>query len=266
MSIGGMHAGCMPLAFFFPYGNNLLNKSEPWPRDHRSIERNQCTVATSTPLDDLHVEGILHGKVTQQIVLQNVTWHTYQALLVEMGDQRASRLTYDQGMLEIKMPSQLHEIINRLLERIVNVLTEELGMSVMALGSMTIDREDLQQGVEPDSCFYIHQATHIDASDPNLAGNVPLDLVIEVNITSASSHRLEVYKRLQVAEVWRYTKQTLQIFHLRHGEYVVCECSLTFPMLSANILWQFVEQGRLSNDYNTVNRAVREWIRTRQQP
>jgi len=138
-------------------------------------------------------------------------------------------------------------------------------MSVMALGSVTVDREDLQQGVEPDSCFYIHQAAHIDVSDPNLPGSVPLDLVIEVDITSSSSHRLEVYKHLQVAEVWRYTKQIVQIFQLQDGEYVVCDYSLTFPMLSANVLWQFVEQGRLCNNYNTVNRAVRAWIRAWQQ-
>lgn len=218
-------------------------------------------MAISTPLDDLHIDGLLHGKVTQQVVLQNVTWHTYQALLADLGEQRAARLTYDQGTLEIKMPSKLHEIINRLLERIVNVLTEELGMQVIALGSTTVDREDLQQGVEPDSCFYIQKAAQVDMTDPHLPGNVPLDLVIEVDITSASSHRLEVYKRLHVAEIWRYTKQGVQMLQLQRGEYIPCEWSTTFPMLSASVLWQFVEQGRVSNDYNIVNRAVRAWLR-----
>jgi Uma2 family endonuclease len=223
------------------------------------------TTSTSTPRADLQSEDVWRGRVTQHIVLPNVTWSTYQALLADLGDQRSVRLTYHQGTLEITMPSPLHEMINRLLERIVNVLTEELGMSVMALGSMTVDREDLRQGVEPDSCFYIQRATQINPSDPHFPSTLPLDLVIEVDITSSSSRRLEVYQRLQVAEVWRYTKQTLQIFHLQDGEYVASEYSRTFPMLSASVVWQFVDQGRLSNDYNTVNRAVRGWIRAWQQ-
>lgn len=67
---------------------------------------------------------------TQQITLNGVSWQTYQALLNDLGDQRSSRLVYDQGILEIIMPSELHEIINRLLDRIVTALTEELGMEI----------------------------------------------------------------------------------------------------------------------------------------
>lgn len=61
------------------------------------------------------------------VVLHNVSWQTYQALLADMGEHRATRLAYDRGILEIKMPSKLHELINRLLERIITTLTEELG-------------------------------------------------------------------------------------------------------------------------------------------
>jgi Uma2 family endonuclease len=219
-------------------------------------------MATALPLDDLHMEGFFPGNVTQQIVLQPVTWRTYQALLADMGEHRAARLTYDQGVLTIKMPSKLHEVINRLLERIVNVVTEELGMSVLAFGSTTLDREDLLRGVEPDSCFYVQKAPTIDPTDPHLPGSVPLDLVIEVDITSSSNVRLDVYKRLHVGEIWRYTRQGMQILQFQDGEYVPCDASPTFPMLSVQVLQQFVEQGRVSRDFNSVNRAVRAWIQT----
>ena len=94
-------------------------------------------------------------------MLENVSWQTYQALLADMGDHRASRITYDEGTLEIKIPSKLHEIINRLLELIITTLVEELGMSIKGYGSTTLDREDLQKGVEPDSCFYIQNANRL---------------------------------------------------------------------------------------------------------
>lgn len=104
------------------------------------------------------------------VVLHNVSWQTYQALLADMGEHRATRLAYDRGILEIKMPSKLHELINRLLERIITTLTEELGMNVLPLGSTTFNREP--QGVEPDSCFYIQNSDRVNLED----NEPPLDL------------------------------------------------------------------------------------------
>ena len=42
---------------------------------------------------------------TQHIVMRGITWGTYQRLLKDLGDRRSSRLAYDQGVLEIIMPS-----------------------------------------------------------------------------------------------------------------------------------------------------------------
>ena len=50
-------------------------------------------------------------KTTQRVVLSNISWQTYQSLLTEVGDKRASRFSYYQGILEIIMPSDLHETI-----------------------------------------------------------------------------------------------------------------------------------------------------------
>lgn len=91
---------------------------------------------------------------TQHILLEGVSWITYQALLKELGNHRASKLAYDQGVLEIIMPSDLHELLNRILEAIVRALAEELNLRLRGYGSTTLDREDLARGVEPDSCFY----------------------------------------------------------------------------------------------------------------
>lgn len=40
------------------------------------------------------------------VILHNVSWQTYQALLADMGEHRAARLAYNRGILEIKMPSR----------------------------------------------------------------------------------------------------------------------------------------------------------------
>jgi len=216
-------------------------------------------VATSTSIDDRQIDD-LQGKVTQKIVLQNVSWQTYQALLADMGDHRASRLTYDQGTLEIKMPSNLHEIINRLLARMVTTLTEELGLDLKDYGSTTLDREDLEKGVEPDSCFYIQNADRVQGLNSDTATDPPPDLAIEVDITSSSTRRMEVYKRLGIPEVWRYTKKGLTISQLQNGEYVELEFSPTFAMVSPAVIAQFL-QLRETTDDNAVIRALRTWLR-----
>ncbi len=141
------------------------------------------------------------NQITQQIALNGVSWQTYQALLNDLGDHRSSRLVYEQGILEIIMPSELHEMINRLLDRIVTALTEELDMKIRAYGSTTLEREDLLRGVEPDSCYYIQSVEQLRAKKLNLQTDPPPDLAIEVDITSSCKRRFGVYQQLQIPEV-----------------------------------------------------------------
>jgi Uma2 family endonuclease len=195
------------------------------------------------------------------VVLQNVTWQTYQALLADMGEHRSARLSYDRGTLEIKMPSKLHELINRLLERIITTLTEELGMSVLSLGSTTFDSEATEQGVEPDSCFYIQNADRVNPEDDVPPQDFPPDLVVEVDITSSSRSRLNIYKVMGVPEIWRYNRQGLAILQLCQGIYVECNHSLTFPLLSVQTLEDFLNRGKQSMNHNSLIHELRLWLR-----
>jgi Uma2 family endonuclease len=197
---------------------------------------------------------------TPFVVLHNVTWQTYQALLVDMGEHRSARLAYDRGTLEIKMPSKLHELINRLLERIITTLTEELGMNVLPLGSTTFDSEDVEKGVEPDSCFYIQNADRVNPEDNAPPQDFPPDLVVEVDITSSSRSRLNIYKAMGVPEIWRYNRQGLKILQLQQGEYIECEYSPTFKLLSVEVLENFLERGKQSKDHNSLINKLRIWV------
>lgn len=198
---------------------------------------------------------------TQHIVLEGVTWETYQALLKDLGNHRASRLAYEQGTLEIIMPSDLHEFMNRLLEAMVRALTEELNMRIRGYGSTTLEREDLVRGVEPDSCFYIQNVEHILGKKLNIASAPPPDLVIEVDITNSSRRRFGIYLQLKVPEVWHYTKQQgLLIYQLQDSEYIECEFSPTFPIISGAVLMQLLQTAETEDD-NGVIRALRQWLR-----
>jgi len=200
---------------------------------------------------------------THTVNLPNISWQTYQALKMDMGDRSGMRLFYSQGLLGIKMPSKIHEIINRLLARIVSTLTEELGLEIVDMGSVTLDREDLARGVEPDTCFYIQNAHQLQGLNPQIPLNLPPDLVIEVDITSSSHQRMEIYQQLGIAEVWCYNiDEGLKIFHLQdHKNYKVFITSLAFPILTSAKLNQVLTD-RQSKGENSVMSDFRGWIKT----
>jgi Uma2 family endonuclease len=216
-------------------------------------------VTLSAQVSELDLDDF-DGQLTQAIVLSNIRWSTYRAILEDMGDHRATRIAYDRGILTLKMPSKLHEIINRLLARIVKTLTEELDLEVVDVGSTTLEREDFEKGAEPDTSFYIQNASQLEGLDPEIPERLPPDLVIEVDITSPSTRRIEIYEALGVPEVWRYTKRRgVAIYQLQSGHYAESEGSVAFPQVTATRLNQFLEQ-RQSQTENQVIRAVRNWI------
>ncbi|ASC73750.1 hypothetical protein XM38_047220 [Halomicronema hongdechloris C2206] len=215
-------------------------------------------VLISTQISELDLDNF-DGQLTQTVVLSNISWQTYRAMLADLGDHRATRIAYNQGVLTLKMPSKLHEIINRLLGQIVTTLTEVLGLEVLNVGSMTLNRPDLQQGAEPDTGFYIQHAPQLEGLDPVIPEKLPPDLVIAVGITSPSTQRLHIYAALEVPEVWRYSKrQGLVIYQLTPTGYAASAVSLAFPQVTAADLNGFLEQ-RQSQSENQVMRSVRHW-------
>lgn len=215
-------------------------------------------VMLSTQVSELDLDDF-DGQLTQLVVLPNISWKTYQAMLADMGEHRASRAAYNQGVLTIKAPSKLHEIVNRLLARIAATITEETGLEVVNVGSTTLEREDLEKGAEPDTGFYIQNAYRLEGLDPAIPQDLPPDLVIEVDITSPSTRRLGIYRALEISEVWRYTKRHgLEIYHLRSNEYIKADASLALPQLTAARLNEFLVL-RQTQSENQVIRTVRNW-------
>lgn len=199
------------------------------------------------------------GQLSQIILLEDIRWSTYKAMLEEMGDHRSVRVAYDQGVLTLKMPSKLHEAINWLLARIALALTEELDLEVISTGSTTLDRDELEKGAEPDSSFYIGNAAKLDGLDAEIPTDATPDLVIEVDITSPSIKRMPIYEALSVPEIWLYTKQKgVSIYHLKVDSYVEFERSLAFPILETAKLNEFLAQRKTESE-NAVIRAVRKW-------
>ncbi len=200
------------------------------------------------------------ASLTQRVTLYGISWQTYTRILAELGDHRASRLAYAQGVLEVTMPSDRHETYKKLLERMIETLTEELNLPAKSFGATTLNRADLEHGAEPDSCYYIQHVHQIAGRQVDLAAVPPPDLILEIDISSPSSRRIEIYKQLGVPEIWRYSGGNVHMYRLQDGEYVPCNASSAFPLVSPADITQFLQQAE-SQDDTTFIRTWRQWVR-----
>ena len=124
----------------------------------------------------------------QGIVLEGISWETYERLLSEHQESAGTRFTFDQGRLEIMVLSAKHERYKDLLVLLINVLAEELDIDLSSFGSTTFRRHDLERGFEPDACFYIQHADQVSAKDRlDLSVDPAPELVVEIDITSSSN-------------------------------------------------------------------------------
>jgi Uma2 family endonuclease len=215
------------------------------------------TVAIATPLSNIELTP---GSAIQ---ISGVNWECYVALMQELGDTRSTRIAYANGVLEIRMPSQQHESINRVLAAIALTLAEELGFEFNDLGSMTLNQPTLSKGLEPDSCFYIQNAQAGQGLDTLISNDLPPDLALEIDIAHRSDTKLSIYQALGVPEVWLYQRDQLKIKHLTQGQYVDALTSQAFPSISASQINQWLEIRRTGTDL-TVVRSVRQFCRNRE--
>ena len=72
----------------------------------------------------------------QTVVLENISWHEFEAILKDLGD-RGSRIAYDAGKLEIMTPLPEHEVNKEHISDFVKILLEELDIEFCPLGSTT---------------------------------------------------------------------------------------------------------------------------------
>ena len=214
---------------------------------------NVQTVTTST----LRQESVL---AEARVVLNGVSWATYKALMADIGEDRACRIAYDQGILEIMVPYQEHKVPKVLIADFVTAIADELQIEVMQLGSLTLEREALTRAIEPDTCFYIQNEALVRSKNIDLQNDPPPDLAIESDYTSSSLNKFNIYASLGVPELWRYSRQSLQVYQLVEGNYELSETSIAFPFLPILEIPGLIEQSKMIGQRASV-RLFRPRIR-----
>jgi Uma2 family endonuclease len=195
-----------------------------------------------------------------QLLIKDISWLGYKNILADLGENRSSRVSYSQGMLEIMAPLPEHEVGKVIIGDLIKALLEELDIEFWSLGSTTFDRENMDAGVEPDDCFYIENEAKVRGLNRiNLETDPPPDLAIEIDITSRT--RFHNYEALNVPELWRWNGTILEINVLVDGKYLKSENSRIFPNIPiAKVIPEYLSMSKISGRNSTM-KAFRTWVR-----
>ena len=197
----------------------------------------------------------------QRILLEGISWGTFERLLEETGDQRNKRFSYCDGILEIMVPLVGHEEPLRLFEHFVAAIIDELGLEMRSLGSLTMKNPQQKKGLEPDCCFYIQNeqvVRGVESLDFDI--HPPPDLVIEVDNSNTSLDKFPIYVALKIPEIWRLRYGQLKIYRLDpdHEEYEEKDDSLAFQSLPVQMLPQFIERAKIIGQRAAVQELAKE--------
>jgi Uma2 family endonuclease len=154
----------------------------------------------------LQSEQLKSSPSDQRIVHSGITWQQFKLIQSGFGDTRNVRLFYYNNTVEIIMPGREHEFFSRLIGFLLGLFCLESGIEFEPLGSTTQEQEG-EASAEPDESYCF------GASKP-----AP-DLVIEVIFTSGSIKKLNLYRALNIPEVWFWEDGVFSLYRLQESEY-----------------------------------------------
>jgi len=167
----------------------------------------------------------------QGVFLHNVSWEQYEAILAIRGESSVPRMTYLRGELELMSPSMDHEGIKTMIGRLVEAYAETKRIDLNGFGSWTLKEKALELGAEADECYIIGRAE----------GRERPDFAIEVHWTHGGLDKLEVYRGLEVPEVWMYEEDRIVIYQLLDNAYQRVVRSDYLPNLDLAELLEYLD-------------------------
>jgi Uma2 family endonuclease len=161
-------------------------------------------------------------------IITGVSWENYEALLNDLGDNLEYRITYLDGVIELMSPNRRHETRKTITGSLLEIYFQEKRIPYFPLGSTTFRKQSKKGGVEADESYCIGTEKEFP------------DLAIEIVFSSGGIDKLEVYKRLDIKEVWFFINNQFTVYHLRGESYELVTKSDLLPDLDLKMLAQYV--------------------------
>jgi len=195
-----------------------------------------------------------------KVLLTDVKWEEFEDILEDLGEERSTRIAYEDSILEIMAPLPEQERSKEVISDLLKALLEELETEFLTLGSTTFKNELMTAGIEPDNCFYIdHEAAVRNKERLDLSVDPPPDLVLEIDVTSRTHP--SIYAALGVPELWRFEKGKLKIYLLEDGKYLESDKSKIFPGFPLREAIPEYRDRVKTTGRNKTMKAFRAWVK-----
>lgn len=174
-------------------------------------------------------------------VFEDVTWEYYTQTLEALDRSgQHGRVTYDRGRMEIMTVGRKHEIIKMAISRLLEVYACEMRIGIEGVGNVTCRRAGMDQGLDPDECYYVTSVYKGTPDVLDLDNNPPPDLAVEVELSNKLGERAAIYAQLGVPELWRFDGLAVIVMERAGDEYRPVEKSRFFPAIDMKEFSQFV--------------------------
>jgi Uma2 family endonuclease len=196
--------------------------------------------------------------LTGKLFLNQSNWAEYQRFLRARDEEKrnALRITYDAERLEFVTVSWPHDRWKSLLAQIVESLGQELNIDYVSGGGSTLQREDLERGIEPDEWYYIQNAGRmIHQGEVDLERDPPPDLAIEIEVSRTIIDRLGIYAEIGIPEIWVHDESGLRFLLSQPNQsYHTSETSRAFPFLTTRDVQAILDLAGTVSQSKLMNR------------
>lgn len=163
------------------------------------------------------------ARASDQVFIQyDRTWEQFKHIQKGLEGSPGVRLAFYDGVVEIFMPGQAHEIFKKIIGFLLETFFFEKNINVVPTGSVTQEQEGEASAQADESyCF--------GAAKP-----IP-DLSIEVIFTSGSVAKLKRYRALGVPEVWFWQDGLFTLHRLGSNGYFQIERSQIAELVELDV-------------------------------
>ena len=184
--------------------------------------------------------------------MYGVPWSHYEAHLALRGEGSVPRMSFLEGALELMVPSWNHERVKSYMGRLIEAYALEVGIDFSPYGAWTLKSAPKEAGAEPDECYIVGPEQRKDAPD----------MAIEVIWTSGGLDKLEIYRRLGVAEVVFWREGRIEIQALGAQGYEAVRKSRFFPGLDFELLLSFMDRPTAAQAIRAFRDEIRGKMKT----
>jgi Uma2 family endonuclease len=148
----------------------------------------------------------LLDRTRDQLITLPSTWEGFKLVRQGLQDSPGARLAFYDGVIEILMPGELHEVFAHIIGYLVTTFLAEKGISFVPTRQKDQECEGLAS-IQADESYCLGRSKPIP------------DLSIEVVFTSGGIAKLAPYRALGVTEVWFWQDGTFELYHLSADGY-----------------------------------------------